>query len=32
MTAPPDRPFEAQTDPGLVATAYLAQSARLLGD
>jgi alpha-L-rhamnosidase len=29
-TAPPDRPFEAQTDPGLVATAYLAHSARLL--
>jgi alpha-L-rhamnosidase len=31
-TAPPDRPFETRTDPGLVATAYLAQSARLLAD
>ncbi|MEO3860632.1 glycoside hydrolase family 78 protein [Acrocarpospora sp. B8E8] len=29
-TAPPERPFEAQTDPGLVATAYLAYSARLV--
>ncbi|WP_062352853.1 glycoside hydrolase family 78 protein [Herbidospora yilanensis] len=29
-TAPPERPFEAQTDPGLVATAYLAHSARLV--
>jgi alpha-L-rhamnosidase len=28
--APPDRPFETRTDPGLVATAYLAHSARLL--
>jgi alpha-L-rhamnosidase len=31
-TAPPDRPFEAQTDPGLVATAYFAQSARLVAE
>jgi alpha-L-rhamnosidase len=31
-TAPPERPFEAQTDPGLVATAYLAYSARLLAE
>ncbi|WP_326824775.1 glycoside hydrolase family 78 protein [Streptosporangium sp. NBC_01756] len=31
-TAPPDRPFDAQTDPGLVATAYLAYSARLLAE
>ncbi|WP_049575176.1 glycoside hydrolase family 78 protein [Nonomuraea sp. SBT364] len=29
-TAPPERPFEARTDPALVATAYLALSARLL--
>ncbi|MBB2914230.1 alpha-L-rhamnosidase [Streptosporangium becharense] len=28
--APPDRPFEARTDRALVATAYLARSARLL--
>ncbi|WP_344982223.1 glycoside hydrolase family 78 protein, partial [Streptosporangium fragile] len=28
--APPDRPFEARTDRALVATAYLAHSARLL--
>ncbi|MBG0566498.1 alpha-L-rhamnosidase [Actinoplanes aureus] len=28
--APPDRPGEARTDPYLVATAYLAYSARLL--
>ncbi|XVV15094.1 family 78 glycoside hydrolase catalytic domain [Actinoplanes sp. CA-131856] len=28
--APPDRPEEARTDPYLVATAYLAHSARLL--
>jgi alpha-L-rhamnosidase len=31
-TAPPDRPFEAQTDPALVATAYLAHSARLVAE
>ncbi|GAA1017496.1 alpha-L-rhamnosidase [Acrocarpospora pleiomorpha] len=31
-TAPPERPFEAQTDPGLVATAYLAHSARLVAE
>nr|WP_062335327.1 glycoside hydrolase family 78 protein [Herbidospora sakaeratensis] len=31
-TAPPERPFEAQTDPGLVATAYLAYSARLVAE
>jgi alpha-L-rhamnosidase len=30
--APPDRPFEARTDPGLVATAYLARSARLVAE
>ncbi|GGL43346.1 glycoside hydrolase family 78 protein [Planomonospora parontospora] len=28
--APPDRPFDARTDRSLVATAYLARSARLL--
>ncbi|GAA4079019.1 family 78 glycoside hydrolase catalytic domain [Nonomuraea soli] len=28
--APPERPHEALTDPGLVATAYFARSARLL--
>ncbi|MFC5823262.1 glycoside hydrolase family 78 protein [Nonomuraea insulae] len=31
-TAPPERPFEAQTDPGLVATAYLAYSAGLVAE
>ncbi|MEU8386050.1 family 78 glycoside hydrolase catalytic domain [Streptosporangium sp. NPDC048865] len=31
-TAPPERPFEAQTDTGLVATAYLARSAHLLAE
>ncbi|MGR6919195.1 family 78 glycoside hydrolase catalytic domain [[Actinomadura] parvosata] len=31
-TAPPERPFEAQTDPSLVATAYLAYSARLVAE
>ncbi|MGJ6965901.1 glycoside hydrolase family 78 protein [Streptosporangium sp. G11] len=31
-TAPPERPFEAQTDPGLVATAYLAHSAHLVAE
>ncbi|WP_030450548.1 glycoside hydrolase family 78 protein [Herbidospora cretacea] len=31
-TAPPERPFEAQTDPALVATAYLARSARLVAE
>ena len=31
-TAPPDRPAEARTDPGLVATAYLAHSAGLLAE
>ncbi len=29
--APPDRPGEARTDRGLVATAYLARSAELVG-
>jgi alpha-L-rhamnosidase len=29
--APPDRPGAAKTDPGLVATAYFARSAELLG-
>lgn len=28
--APPDRPADGRTDPGIVATAYLAHSARLL--
>ncbi|MFI7703955.1 glycoside hydrolase family 78 protein [Nonomuraea sp. NPDC049480] len=31
-TAPPERPFEAQTDPGLVATACLAYSTRLVAE
>ncbi|WP_119695745.1 alpha-L-rhamnosidase [Microbacterium halotolerans] len=31
-SAPPDRPFEAQTAPHLVATAYLFRSASLLSD
>lgn len=31
-TAPPERPFEAQTDPALVASAYLAHSARLVAE
>ncbi|MBF8190329.1 glycoside hydrolase family 78 protein [Nonomuraea sp. K274] len=31
-TAPPERPFEARTEPALVATAYLAHSARLLAE
>ncbi len=31
-TAPPDRPFEAQTDPHLVATAYFARSAALTAE
>ncbi|MGW0808561.1 family 78 glycoside hydrolase catalytic domain [Nonomuraea sp. NPDC002799] len=30
-TAPPERPFEALTETALVATAYLAHSARLTG-
>jgi alpha-L-rhamnosidase len=30
--APPDRPFETRTGPGLVATAYLAHSARLVAE
>ena len=29
--APPDRPVEARTDPFLIATAYFARSAELLG-
>lgn len=29
-TAPPDRPEDGQTDPGLVATAYFARSAGIL--
>ncbi|MGF0118638.1 glycoside hydrolase family 78 protein [Promicromonospora sp. Marseille-Q5078] len=31
-TAPPDDPLQAQTDPHLVATAYLARSARSVAD
>ncbi|MGW9114566.1 family 78 glycoside hydrolase catalytic domain [Microbacterium sp. NPDC055683] len=31
-TAPPDRPFEAKTDPYLVATAYAHLSARLVSE
>ncbi|GAA3652518.1 alpha-L-rhamnosidase [Microbacterium marinilacus] len=31
-SAPPDRPFEAQTDPHLVATAYLFHSASLVAE
>ncbi|MEU6719090.1 glycoside hydrolase family 78 protein [Nonomuraea sp. NPDC046802] len=31
-TAPPERPFEARTEPALVATAYLAHSAGLLAE
>ncbi|GAA4055743.1 glycoside hydrolase family 78 protein [Actinomadura miaoliensis] len=31
-SAPPDRPAEAATDPGLVATACFARSARLVAD
>ena len=31
-TAPPERPFEAQTDPYLVATAYYARSAALVAE
>jgi alpha-L-rhamnosidase len=30
-SAPPDRPWDARTDPHLVATAYFARSAELLG-
>ena len=30
-SAPPDRPAEARTDPYLVATAYFARSAELVG-